>query len=401
MKIYLKTYVLFVLISILSLFAVGSLYFLYTQALFAVTKNFEYKLAGIGKTVSSVVKLEEAKGVLNIEAEDVSKSALYTKYHNPLREIIKEADASYLYIFHYGGEEDILYLIDGEDFNSDSWAAPSSTEESVQEDLFKGLYNAFREEDGISPLFYEPDLGYMISGTYPILDGDKKRSFYMTGVDITLNEIVQTLTSLATKSILLFVAILIVMIFLARIFSDRISKNVIKVKNETLKLSAIENHVLDTKGTPKELLNIVKQITQYASQSTNNLNKMKTKRADILDKKLSLQLKDLFKDNTDFDSKDNSSDSYYSAFSFKDKIYAYSFKKSGDKNDDILKNYAIKNTLKEEENAPSLLGSLLESCSIFDSNKEVIYSKNNDISITKDTNKISVCFKDNFELFSL
>ena len=353
MRTDLKTFVSSGILAGMAVFCAASSVVLYNSTTNAIAKNFENRMAGSGETVSALADITELNAIEKMSAEDAQKSPLYLKYHAPMEKIARLTRSKYLYIFRYGGEKDISYIVDSSMMSSPSWAAPATAEESVPEDLKEGLMHAFREKGGVTRVIDDEKWGPMRSGTYPVI-GATPRSFCMTGVDVTLGEIVTKSAAVMTQVAFVFVLISILAFMSAAAFSRATAKSVSDMKDEILRVSSASGGKISGAFASAGLRVCASIISEYVAKMRGKLERIAKARASVTEGAAAETLREALdnpKSDFDFFAAAEKSDFplFCDAAESRGKFYAYCFAKSEHEVENILKSGAVRRAIESSD----------------------------------------------------
>lgn len=178
---------LIISILIVVVFMTVPLYFIYKNINYIIIRDIGNEAEKIATTISIFIEEDIEKFESLTKTLDISKESI-NEYYKDLRELLynirRSTDAKYIYVKRISSDKNIVYLVDGENENSENFSPLGSIEAS--NDYIELVYKTnARLSTGIEA--YER-WGELLTGYSPI-NGNNQEILGVVGVDISLEKI--------------------------------------------------------------------------------------------------------------------------------------------------------------------------------------------------------------------
>lgn len=197
------------------------------------------------------------------------KDPYYTELRNKLQDTKEIVNAKYIYTMTKIEDNKFMYIVDGNDINSDEFSS-IGTEEDISDYDEKVKLAMNNSQEGSSNLEYTKEYGYLISGVVPILNSSGK-VVGLVGCDFEAENIGKTQDAYIKKNILLNSIFVLLSSLVIIVVIERVLRN---IKVILKKVDKISNFDLSANTENVRTKDEIEELDMGIEKMRNSLNEL-------------------------------------------------------------------------------------------------------------------------------
>lgn len=240
-----------------------------------IVEGFDRKLVTTSALTGAMIDPEDhdalmAAAFAGDDPELVEAGPQYRRNTDPISRIQRRLDLTYLYTQALGGEQDIVYVLDGTEGDEHS---PIGAPDDLTRQTLDGLREAEEERSVyVSPVEYQEQWGLLKTAAAPVYDGEGGVSA-TAGADVNISVILVATQNALFASTLIGIGSILACLGIALLIMRNVARPIEALKDRALRIAAGQDYAGGTDKAPREvkalsdaLNGMAKQIADAARQ---------------------------------------------------------------------------------------------------------------------------------------
>jgi hypothetical protein len=268
-----QTLLLRVFLPAVAVVAIGLGVLTYNRLYATILDGFERKLATVSALTGALVDPDDHDKLIAIartepESDEAERSPEYLRAVEPMRRIREKLGVTYLYTQILGGEQDIIYVLDGTKGKDHS---PIGSEDDLPDETLAGIKQVeARGGVHLSPIEYQQQWGLLKTASAPVRDG-KGRIVATAGADVNVS-LIQTATQNALfTSVVIGMLSLLICTLAVLIIVRKVAEPLDRLRQEALRIAGGDHRPLDAFPAPSDIASLRGALADSTSALTGRL----------------------------------------------------------------------------------------------------------------------------------
>lgn len=217
--------------------------------------SFDRKLVTTATLTGAMVDPEDHDALIAeaLAGEDPDRLEAGTQYRrntDPIARIRQRLDLTYLYTQAFGGEQDIVYVLDGTTGEEHS---PIGSPDDLTKQTRDGLIEAEEQASVyVSPVEYQEQWGLLKTAAAPVYDASGEVSS-TAGADVNISVILVATQNALFASTLIGIGSILACLLVALVIVRRVARPIEALKDRALTIAAGQGQADDDATAPREV----------------------------------------------------------------------------------------------------------------------------------------------------
>ncbi|MHA7819562.1 MAG: histidine kinase [Erythrobacter sp.] len=228
-----------------------------------IIEGFDRKLVTTSALTGAMIDPEDHDALMEaaFAGEDpqvIEAGPQYRRNTDPIARIQERLDLTYLYTQALGGEQDIVYVLDGTEGDEHS---PIGSPDALTRQTLDGLRKAEEERSVyISPVEYQEQWGLLKTAAAPVYDGEGSVSA-TAGADVNISVILVATQNALFASTLIGIGSILACLGIALLIMRMVARPIEALKDRALRVAAGQGDESEMAKAPREVIAVSEALT--------------------------------------------------------------------------------------------------------------------------------------------
>jgi hypothetical protein len=272
-SIPIQTLLLRVFLPAVAVVAIGLGLLTYNRLYDTIVDGFDRKLITTSALTGALIDGRDHDKLIAIArtepaTNEAESSPEYLRNVQPMRQIMKQLNLTYLYTQILGGKKDILYVLDA---TEDGQHSPLGSEDTLPPETLAGIRRA--EAKGsihLSPIEFQQQWGLLKTAAAPVRGGDG-RIVATAGADVNVSLIRVATQNALFASVVIGMASLLACALIILVIVRRVAQPLDRLRREALRIAGGDHRPLDDFPAPSDIASLKGALASSTSEMTGRL----------------------------------------------------------------------------------------------------------------------------------